>query len=303
MKLRIGSRGSHLALTQTRWVAQQLIEKGFDVTIQEIKTTGDKILDVPLAKVGGKGLFVKEIEEALLEGQIDLAVHSMKDMPTKCPSGTMIGAVPKRADPRDALISRDGMTLDNLPFGSKIGTSSLRRQAQLKRVRPDFIFLPVRGNLSTRMRKLSEGEVDALILAVAGLYRIGWQDRITEYIPFDICLPAIGQGALAIECRENDPVVLNQIAFLNDPETACEIETERALLTRLEGGCQTPIAGFAKKDGGIIQLEGLVANLDGSEIIREKKSAPIGQETALGIDLAESLLRRGADLILKGLSL
>ena len=301
MKLRIGTRGSHLALTQTQWVARQLIEKGVDVTIHEIKTTGDKILDVPLAKVGGKGLFIKEIEDALLQGQIDIAVHSMKDMPTEIPFGAVIGAIPKREDPRDVLIARCGTSFSNLPFGSKVGTSSLRRQAQLKRVRPDLVFLPLRGNLNTRIRKLSEGEVDAVILAAAGLHRIGWQERITEYLPFDICLPAIGQGVLAIECRENDSVVLGQIAFLNDSETACEIATERAFLTRLEGGCQTPIAGFAKKINGMIQLEGLVANLSGTEIIREKKSAPIGQEKALGTTLAELLLGKGADTILKEL--
>ena len=301
MRLRIGTRGSHLALTQTRWVAQQLIEQGCDVTIHEIKTTGDKILDVPLAKVGGKGLFIKEIEEALLRRQIDIAVHSMKDMPIEIPSGAVIGAIPKREDPRDVLISRDGISFANLPIGSKVGTSSLRRQAQLKRVRPDLVFLPLRGNLNTRMRKLSEGEIDAVILAAAGLHRIDWKERIGEYISFDICLPAIGQGALAIECRDDDPALLEQIVFLNDPETACEIDAERAFLTRLEGGCQTPIAGFAKKIGGIIQLEGLVANLSGTEIIREQKSAPIGQEKALGITVAELLLKNGADRILKGL--
>jgi hydroxymethylbilane synthase len=301
MIVRMGSRASVLAVTQTEWVAQKLSERGVDVEIIKIKTQGDKILDVPLAKVGGKGLFVKEIEDALLEDRIDLAVHSMKDLPAVIPDGLIIGAIPKREDPRDALISRNGISWANLPSGSRIGTSSLRRQSQLKKSRPDLIFFPLRGNLNTRMKKLSEGEIDAVILAAAGLHRMGWRDRITEYIPMQISLPAIGQGALAIECRKADQKIKEMIAFLNDPDTSCEIEAERALLARLEGGCQVPIAAFAKKADNTLSIEALVSNLDGTEIIREKKTALASEAMALGIEVAELLLAHGAGRILKEL--
>lgn len=296
---RIGARGSLLSVTQTTWVAEQLRARGLHVEIQIIKTTGDKILDVPLAKVGGKGLFVKEIEEALLSGAIDLAVHSMKDMPTKIPERLHIGAIPKREDVRDALITRDKTTWVNLPHGSKIGTSSLRRQAQLKRSRRDLLFLPLRGNLDTRLRKLSNGEIDAIVLATAGLNRLGWQDKITEHLAIDISLPAIGQGALAIECRIEDKEANAAIAFLNDPKTACEIAAERALLIRLAGGCQTPIAGFASESSGEITLTGVVLNLDGTKIVRDRQIATVADAEALGSRVAEALLSQGADQILK----
>ncbi len=298
---RIGARGSLLSITQTTWVAEQLRAQGVQVEIEIIKTTGDKILDVPLAKVGGKGLFVKEIEEALLSGTIDLAVHSMKDMPTKIPEGLHIGAISKREDPRDALMTRDKIGWVNLPAGSRVGTSSLRRQAQLKRSRPDLLFVPLRGNLDTRIRKLFDGEIDAIVLAAAGLNRMGWQDKITEHLAMDVSLPAIGQGALAIECRIEDKEVNAAIAFLNDPKTACEIAAERALLAGLEGGCQTPIAGFAEESSGEITLTGLVLNLDGTKIVRERQTAPIAKARALGTRVAESLLSQGADEILKSL--
>lgn len=298
---RIGARGSLLSITQTTWVAEQLRAQGVQVEIEIIKTTGDKIQDVPLAKIGGKGLFVKEIEEALLNGTIDLAVHSMKDMPTKIPDGLHIGAIPKREDPRDALITRDNIAWANLPSGSKIGTSSLRRQAQLKRSRPDFLFVPLRGNLDTRIRKLLNGEIDAIVLATAGLNRMGWQDKITEHLAMDVSLPAIGQGALAIECRTDDKEANAAIAFLNDPKTACEIAAERALLIKLEGGCQTPIAGFAEESAGEITLTALVLNLDGTKIVRERQTAPIAKARELGTRVAESLLSQGADEILKSL--
>jgi hydroxymethylbilane synthase len=299
--IRIGARGSLLSITQTTWVAERLRERGLRVEIEIIKTTGDKIQDVPLAKIGGKGLFVKEIEEALLNGTIDLAVHSMKDMPTKIPDGLHIGVIPKREDPRDALITRDNMAWANLPAGSKIGTSSLRRQSQLKRSRPDLLFFPLRGNLDTRIRKLFNGEIDAIVLAAAGLNRMGWQDKITEYLAMDISLPAIGQGALAIECKIEDQPVNDAIAFLNDPKTSCEIEAERALLIRLQGGCQTPIAGFAEECLGEITLTGLVLNLDGTQIVRERMVATVDQAVALGNRVAESLLAQGAEQILKAL--
>ena len=299
--LRIGARGSLLSMTQTELVAQRLRERGLRVEVHKIKTTGDKILDVPLSKIGGKGLFVKEIEEALLSGAIDLAVHSMKDMPTKIPDGLHIGAIPKREDPKDALITRDKIRWVNLPSGSQIGTSSLRRQAQLKRSRPDLLFFPLRGNLDTRLRKVSNGEIDAIVLAAAGLNRMGWQDKITEHLAMDVSLPAIGQGALAIECKIDDQQTNALIAFLNDPKTACEVEAERALLIRLEGGCQTPIAGFAEASSGEITLTGVVLNLDGTQIVRERQTAPIDKAAALGNQVAEALLSQGADLILKSL--
>jgi hydroxymethylbilane synthase len=299
--IRIGARGSLLSITQTTWVADQLRARGIVVEIETIKTTGDKIQDVPLAKLGGKGLFVKEIEEALLNGAIDLAVHSMKDMPTQIPYGLHIGAIPKRENPQDALIARDKIKWANLPPGSKIGTSSLRRQAQLKRSRPDCLFVPLRGNLDTRLRKLSNGEIDAIVLASAGLNRMGWQDKITEHLDMDISLPAIGQGALAIECRVGDQEMNTAIAFLNDSKTACEIEAERALLIRLSGGCQTPIAGFAEESLGEITLTGMVLNLSGTEMIQERQTAPVAHAFALGTRVADALLSRGGDRILKTL--
>lgn len=300
--IRIGARGSLLSLTQTEWVAEKIRKTGLQVEIVIIKTTGDTILDVPLAKVGGKGLFVKEIEEALLSGAIDLAVHSMKDMPAHIPAGLHIGAIPKREDPKDALITRDHIGWASLPSGSKVGTSSLRRSAQLKRSRPDLLFFPLRGNLDTRLRKLSNGEMDAIVLAVAGLNRMGWQDKITEHLSMDISLPAIGQGALAIECKIEDQQANAAIAFLNDPKTACEIAAERALLGRLEGGCQTPIAGFAEESFGEITLTGVVLNLDGTKIVRDRQTAPKADAAALGYRVAKTLLAQGADKILKELN-
>lgn len=297
--LKIGSRGSQLALWQANWVKDQLEQKGYQVEIVKIKTTGDKILDVPLAKVGGKGLFVKEIEEALLRNEIDLAVHSMKDVPSALPEPLHLAAIPKREDPRDALISRRGLRLADLPSGVKIGTSSLRRQAQLWAYRSDLDFAMLRGNLDTRLRKVAEGEFEAIILAAAGLHRMGWSDRITEYLSTEVSLPAIGQGALGIECRREDPKVTEQIAFLNDPETACTVTAERALLIRLEGGCQVPIAGYATLSAGEITLEGRVATLDGREVLRERQRAPISEAARLGTQVAESLLAKGADKILK----
>ncbi|MEK7286425.1 MAG: hydroxymethylbilane synthase [Nitrospirota bacterium] len=303
--LRIGARGSLLSVTQTSWVAEQIRAQGVSVEIKTIKTTGDKIVDVPLAKIGGKGLFVKEIEEALLSGEIDLAVHSMKDMPTKIPEGLHIGAVPKRENPYDALITRDGVLWKDLPFGARIGTASLRRQSQLKRSRPDLLFFPLRGNLDTRLKKLfsgtsaANGEMDAIVLAAAGLHRMGWKEKITEYLPAAISLPAIGQGALAIECRKDDAKVNAAIAFLNDSKSAAEIAAERALMIRLEGGCQTPIAGFALESNGEITLEGVVLSLDGTKRVHIKKTAPVACASDLGETVGEMLLAAGADVILR----
>jgi hydroxymethylbilane synthase len=299
--LRIGSRGSPLALWQATWVQKNLATQGIVATLTVIRTTGDKILDVPLAQVGGKGLFVKEIEEALLNGEIDLAVHSMKDVPTQTPAPLLLAVIPKREDPRDAFIGRQGVSFADLPTGAVIGSSSLRRQSQLLARRPDLTCLPLRGNLDTRLRKLTEGVCDAIILAAAGLRRMGWEGQITEYLPPDFCLPAIGQGALGLECRKEDAQTRAQIAFLNDPETACCVTAERALLLRLEGGCQTPIAGHATRLGDHLTLTGLVASLDGAQIIREQQTGPAATPEALGIALAERLLARGADVLLTSL--
>lgn len=297
--IKIGSRGSKLALWQAEWVQQQLQSQGFTAEIQIIKTKGDKILDVPLAKVGGKGLFVKEIEDALLEKNIDLAVHSMKDMPGEIPAGLKIGAIPEREDPCDALISKEGLTLETLPKEATVGTSSLRRQAQLLALRPDLKILTLRGNLDTRLRKLKEGKYDAILLAAAGLHRLGWGTEITETLAVERFVPAIAQGALSIETRSEDPEMDTIIAFLNHPETATAVTAERSMLSRLEGGCQVPIGGYATLSGQEITLEGLVASLDGKEIIREKQSANTSKARELGISVAETLLEKGAEQILK----
>jgi len=297
--IKIGSRGSKLALWQAEWVQAQLQGKGFDVSIQKIKTTGDKILDVPLAKVGGKGLFVKEIEEALLRNEIDLAVHSMKDVPSALPEALHIAAIPKRAYPLDALISREGKLLSELPDGAVIGTSSLRRQAQLLAIRPDFHFVALRGNLDTRLRKLEEGHMDAIILASAGLRRLGWQNRITEDLSPDLLLPAIGQGALGIECRREDAEMNEILDFLNHSETAVVVHAERDLLFRLEGGCQVPIGGYATLLEERLTLTGLVASLDGKEVIRECQSVGISEAGDLGGKVGDALLSKGARRILQ----
>ncbi|MFQ5580099.1 MAG: hydroxymethylbilane synthase [Nitrospiria bacterium] len=297
--IKIGSRGSKLALWQAEWVQRQLQLKGLHVEIRKIKTKGDKILDVPLAKVGGKGLFVKEIEEALIRKEIDLAVHSMKDVPSEILTSLHLAAIPRREDPRDAVISRYGVKLVDLPRGATVGTSSLRRQTQLSAFRTDLKFAMLRGNLDTRLRKLEEGMFDAIILAAAGLHRLGWKNKITEYLSPKTLLPAIGQGALGIESRRDDEGTNALIAFLNDSETACTVSAERAMLIRLEGGCQVPIGGYATLSEGRITLSGLVASLDGKKVIRESQTAESTEASALGIAVAESLLKKGAEQILR----
>lgn len=299
--LRIGTRGSQLALWQANWVKEQLIRHhpDLDVEILTIKTTGDKILDVPLAKVGGKGLFVKEIEEALLAGDIDLAVHSMKDVPTELPDGLGIVCTSRREDPRDAVLSHDGTALLDLPQGARVGTSSLRRQAQIKANRPDFNIEPLRGNINTRLRKLKEGQYDAIILALAGVKRLGWEAEVTETIDPDVMLPAIGQGALGIEARLNDEKTLQRLEFLDHPETASCVGAERAFLHRLEGGCQVPIAAHATMDDGTVTLTGLVAGVEGDRIIRKEASAPSSGAADLGRRLAEDILAAGGREILE----
>ncbi|MFQ5543435.1 MAG: hydroxymethylbilane synthase [Nitrospiria bacterium] len=297
-RIKIGSRSSRLALWQADWVQAQLQSKGISVEIIKIKTTGDKILDVPLSKVGGKGLFVKEIEEALLRHEIDIAVHSMKDVPGKLPDNLHIAAIPKREDPRDAIISFNSISLTELQKGATVGTSSLRRMSQLLAIRPDIQIVSLRGNLDTRLRKLDEGQFSAILLAAAGLHRMGWGERITEYLAPDHFLPAIGQGALGIECREEDPETNELIAFLNHPETATAVTAERAMLARLEGGCQVPIGGYATMTGDQVTLEGLVASLDGKEIIKTSQTESVSKAEALGVSVAESLLNAGAAQIL-----
>jgi len=299
-ELRIGTRGSQLALFQANWVKDQLVRTHpeLKVTLIKIKTTGDKIQDAPLAKIGGKGLFVKEIEEALIQRKIDLAVHSIKDVPTEFPKGLHLSVITKREDPRDVFISKDGKTLKDLPQGAKIGTSSLRRQAQLLHFRSDLELIPLRGNLDTRLKKLKTLNLDAIVLALAGVKRLGLEERISEIIPIDISLPAIGQGALGIETRMDDRVVEDQIRFLNDPDSSIAITAERAFLKKLEGGCQVPIAAFAQKVGSTLQIDGLVGTIDGKRLIRHHLEGPIEEAEPLGTQLAEILLVKGAKEIL-----
>lgn len=298
--LHIGTRGSLLALTQSRWVKGMLeqLHPGWRVELKIIKTTGDKILDVPLAKVGGKGLFVKEIEDALLERSVDLAVHSMKDVPAELPRGLEIGAVPVREDPRDVLIVHAGGDLAGLPVHARVGTSSLRRAAQLKSLRPDIRTEDLRGNLDTRLRKVESGQYDAIILAAAGIHRMGWNERITAYLDPTEFLPAIGQGALGIEIRSEDEAVRRLLAPMHDPDTAVAVQAERSFLKELEGGCQVPIAGYARVLNGQVQLTGLVASLDGEKIYRQTRTTSCDRAQSLGRDLARELLDAGARRIL-----
>lgn len=297
----IGTRGSRLAIWQAEWVQARLRELAPDlpVTLKRIKTSGDKILDVPLAKIGGKGLFVKEIEEALLRREIDLAVHSMKDVPTALPEGLGILCVPFREDPRDALVSHGGQSFSQLPRGSRVGTSSLRRQAQLLHHRPDLTIAMLRGNLDTRLRKVREGQFDAIVLAAAGLRRMGWLDRVTEYLEPEISLPAIGQGALGLEGRTDDTFLRHLLGPLDHPTTRIAVTAERALLDRLQGGCQVPIGAHARVQDGRLSLEGLVATVDGRRLIRDRVEGGLEDAAALGLALAERLLGQGGDRVLK----
>lgn len=296
----IGARGSRLAVWQAEWVQARLNElaPALTVTLQRIKTSGDRILDVPLAAIGGKGLFVKEIEEALLREEIDLAVHSMKDVPTILPDGLSILCVPAREDPRDVLVSRDSCSLDQLPKGSRIGTSSLRRQAQLLHYRPDLHIELLRGNLDTRLRKLHNGEYDAIVLAAAGLMRMGWSNKVTEYLPPEVSLPAIGQGALGLEGRRHDRFLQTLVEKLEHRPTRTAVMAERALLKRLEGGCQVPIAAHATVKGDTLIMDGLIASVDGQRLIRDTIQGPASEAQSLGSQLAEKLLAQGGDRIL-----
>ena len=301
--VRIGTRGSQLALWQANWVKSAINERHPDllVELEVIKTRGDKILDVPLARVGGKGLFVKEIEQALLTERIDIAVHSMKDMPAEIPAGLTVGAIPRRETPWDALVSRRGETLSELPDGSRIGTSSLRRAAQLKHTNPSFDIQSLRGNLDTRLRKLHDQELSAIVLAAAGLQRLGLQRHITETMGVDAMVPAVGQGALCIEIRAEDPLIGPLVAELDHESTHVAVRAERSFLKRLQGGCQVPIAGYARLDADRITLTGLVADLEGRQMLRRQITGAPDSASEIGIRLAEQLLAEGADRLLETL--
>lgn len=301
--LRIATRKSQLALWQAEYVAAELKARHPDLQIELVKMTtqGDKILDTPLAKVGGKGLFVKELETGMLNGDADIAVHSMKDVPVELPEGLHLAVICPREDPRDAFVSNHYANFDSLPHGAKVGTSSLRRQCQLREKRPDLTILDLRGNVNTRLAKLDAGEYDAIILATAGLKRLGMAARITEHLATELSLPAIGQGAVGIECRVDDAWVNDLITPLHDIKSATRVQAERAMNARLQGGCQVPIAGYAEIEHGILLLRGLVGEPDGSRIIRGEIAGPPDNAEELGLVLAEDLLSRGADRILESL--
>jgi hydroxymethylbilane synthase len=296
LQLTIGSRGSQLALWQANHIASQLRERGHEVAIEIIHTTGDKITDVALAKVGAKGMFTKEIEEALADNRIDLAVHSLKDLPTDISPEFEITAVPVREDPRDALCSMKYSSLEELPSGGRIGTSSLRREAQLRSLRADLYVYPLRGNVDTRLRKLESGEYDAIILAAAGLKRLGRSDAIKRILPVDVMCPAAGQGALGIEIRAGDLAVRDALSFMDDTATRAEIDCERALLRKMGGGCQVPIGASAKSSGGKLLLQAIVASPDGKSVLRD--SAEGVDATTLGELVGSRLLKNGGGAIL-----
>ena len=302
--LRIATRSSPLAVWQAEYVQKRLeaLHPGLSVELVRIKTQGDKILDTPLAKIGGKGLFVKELEEAMMDGRADIAVHSMKDVPMELPEGMALPVICEREDPRDAFVSNHHDALMSLPEGARLGTSSLRRQAQVLANRPDLKVSSLRGNVQTRLGKLDDGQFDAIILASAGLKRLEMHERIRYDMPPEESLPAVGQGAVGIECRAEDERTAHLLAPLSDPLTWDRVTAERAMNRRLEGGCQVPIAGFALlEDDGRLWLRGLVASEDGKTVLRAEDRAPRENATELGIGIAESLLAQGADRILREL--
>ena len=297
--IRIGTRGSTLALAQTAWVRNKLAEQYPDIAIEtiEIKTSGDRFIAASLQAIGGKGVFTKELEEALFNREIDIAVHSMKDLPTLLPPGLTVGAIPAREDARDVLVSGGAASLQRLSHGAKVGTGSLRRTAQVRNCRPDLLVAPIRGNVDTRLKKLDSGEYDALVIAAAGLKRIGLEDRITEYLSNDVCLSAPGQGALGLETREDDSL-REQLDFLHDATAFAEVSAERALLRRLGGGCQVPVGAKALVDGEGLTICAVVAKPDGSRLCRGKVSGSVTEANQLGELLAERLLSEGAQQIL-----
>ena len=303
-EITIGTRGSKLALWQANYIKTSLLDKdpSISIKIEIIKTKGDKILDVPLAAVGGKGLFVKEIEEALLDGRIDMAVHSMKDMPAEIPEGLCIGSVPEREDPCDVLISKAGTPLSGLKRGANIGTSSLRRSAQLRHIRPDIHIVPLRGNIDTRIKKLDTENLDAVILAGAGVKRMNYEEKVSERLDFSIMLPAVGQGALCIETRNDDLFISPFAEMLDHQDTHSVVKGERAFLKRLEGSCQVPVAALGRIENSVFAIEGLVADLDGGTVIRESLKGPIEGAEETGIALADKLLEMGAGDILRNLT-
>lgn len=297
-RLRIGSRGSQLALWQANHISALLREHGHEVEIEIIHTTGDKILDVALAKVGTKGMFTKEIEEALADRRIDLAVHSLKDLPTELSAGFEIAAIPKRENPRDVFCSSKFESIDQLPERARVGTSSLRREAQLRALRPDLNVLSLRGNVDTRLRKLEAGEYDAIILAAAGLNRLGKTESIKQIISEDVMCPAAGQGALAIEIRSGDSETRQHLAFLDDAAARATTICERAMLNKMGGGCQVPIGALAEIRDGRLHLQGVVARPDGTRVLRESCRGVVDDPVHLGESVGEMLLRKGGDAIL-----
>lgn len=303
-KLVIGTRSSKLALWQANYIAECIRSKypELEVELCHIVTTGDKILDVPLAKIGGKGLFTKELENAMLANEIDLAVHSLKDMPTQLPEGLLLAAITERVDPGDALISPKYGEIDQLPQGAKIGTSSLRRKAQLLKYRPDLTICDLRGNLDTRLKKMETENLDGIILAVSGLKRLGWEKLITQVLPNEICLPAVGQGALAIEARANDEEVRSIVEFLNHEETRWSVEAERAYLAEAEGGCQIPIGVYGQIKGENLVLEAVILSVDGKRQIRQTISGAPVDGIKFGRVLAQDMLAKGGREILQELS-
>ncbi|MFO7603606.1 MAG: hydroxymethylbilane synthase [Gammaproteobacteria bacterium] len=301
--IRIATRQSQLALWQAEYVKSQLqrYHPGLVVELVPMTTQGDKILDTPLAKVGGKGLFVKELEQGMLNGDADIAVHSMKDVPVEFPAGLHLAVICPREDPRDAFVSNTIRNFDSLPKGARVGTSSLRRQCQLRAIRPDLEIIDLRGNVNTRLQKLDDGQYDAIILAAAGLKRLGFEARIAEALDPTISLPAIGQGAVGIECRVDDARLHQLLAPLNDPMTQTRVLAERAMNARLQGGCQVPIGGYAEISHGLLLLRGLVGQPDGSDIITGEIAGPLENAEELGTVLADDLLGRGAKEILDAL--
>jgi hydroxymethylbilane synthase len=301
--VRIASRGSELALWQARAIQQALsiADPEVHVEIQIVRTTGDKILDVPLARIGDRGLFTKELDEVLLAGDAEIAVHSLKDVPTRLPEGLALAAVTERADPRDVLLCRDGFgpDLSDLPAGSRVGTSSLRRRSQLLALRSDLQVVDLRGNLNTRLAKLDAGEYDAILLAAAGVVRLGWTERISSYLDPHQWVPAVGQAALGIVAREDLPSVHVRLQAIHHPETAACVAAERAFLRAVEGGCQVPVGALARSDGEEILIEAVIADLDGSVIMRDSDRGPRAEPAVIGVRLAERLLARGGKELLE----
>jgi hydroxymethylbilane synthase len=300
-RMRIGTRGSALALAQSNWVKAQLLqnEPELEIELRVIKTSGDRLIDTPIQNLGGKGVFTREIEEALLRAEIDLAVHSMKDLPPQLPAGLIIAAVPSREDPRDVLVTPAKLSFRDLTPGTTIGTGSLRRRAQLLHSRPDLSVVPIRGNVDTRLRKLDEGQVGALVMAAAGLKRIGRADRIGAYLTDEVCVSAVAQGALGIEAKE-EGFAREHLAVLHDPETSSEVAAERAMLEHLGGDCYVPIGARARSAGAEIKLVGVVASTDGSRLCRGEINGEAKVAADLGRRLADQLLEQGAGEILAG---